>query len=347
MNSRLVFFPLVICTAVFFLVCITGCRNTILSGPRLRENPAANPQSPVSENPAWYVSVNGKTSGRDPARSVASVQGALDSIRSLYRKGKWPAGKSAVIVISGTITGSGSFGPNRSMIDISGAGNYPPIILEGDPMNAGVLNANRNRNNEGRVLYIANNKVTLGSNLTLTGGYSLWGGAVCVGTAGSASDGEFIITGGEISGNTAGLGGGVLVYKGAMTMTGGVIKNNINTDSYSGVKGSGAGVYLYEYNSFTMNGGTISGNGGAATENGGGVLADGHAVFTMSGGEILRNTSSLHGGGVHVGPYGKFVMTGGTISGNSSAEAGGVYTSPYKAVFTQSGGTVSGNTPAP
>jgi hypothetical protein len=215
------------------------------------------------------------------------VEAALTRIKAAYWSGKWPAGKSAVIVINGTITASGSFGPNQAMIDISGAGNYPPIILEGGPVKKGVLNANRSRANEGRVLYIANNTVTLGKNLTLTGGYALRGGAVCVGAHGTASRGEFIMTGGEISGNTASLGGGVLLYKGNMTMTGGEIKNNTATKNYSGVMGTGGGVYVGEGNTFTMSGGTISGNTSAA--DGGVYVSPQGGIFKQSGGTVSKN----------------------------------------------------------
>jgi hypothetical protein len=276
---------------------------------------------------------------------MASVPAALARIKSVYRSGKWPAGESAVLVISGPLAASGAFGPNMAMTDVSGAGNYPPIVLKGDPANPGVLNANRNIGSQGRVLYIANNKVTLGDHLTLTGGYTLWGGAVCVGTAGSPSAGEFIMAGGEISGNIAGIGAGVLVYKGSMTMTGGIIKNNIPTRNYSNVMGTGGGVYVYELASFALNGGIISGNGGAETDNGGGVFTDGRAVFTMNGGEILNNSSSAKGGGVYVAPYGEFTISGGTISGNVSAAGGGVSVSQYSAVFNKLGGTINGNTP--
>jgi hypothetical protein len=351
--------------SIFFLLLATGCGNTLMSGDEknpalsppvsgspgiVTPNPGApnpGPESPSPQSPVWYVSAGGNNSnsGADPAKPMASVQAALDRIKSLYRKGKWPAGASAVIVISGTITGSGSFGPNMAMADISGAGNYPPIVLRGDPVNGGVLNAGRTKDSEGRALYIANNKVTLGDNLTLTGGYTLWGGAVCVGTAGLDSEGEFVMAGGEISGNTAAVGGGVLVYKGRMSMTGGTVKNNIPTNGYSNVMGIGGGIYLNGYTSFTMTGGTISGNGGAETEKGGGVFTDGQSVFTMNGGEILNNTSAVKGGGVYVAPYGKFIMNDGTISGNASASDGGVSVSPYSAEFNKTGGTISGNTP--
>jgi hypothetical protein len=361
MSSKFFFLSFVFFVSFFVLACMGGCGTTVHSGPDPENNPGASPQNPVSpapapsnpgasspaSNPTWYVSPGGKDSGdgTDPSKPLASAQAALARIKSLYKSGNWPAGKSAVITIRGTITGSGSFGSNNAMIEISGAGSYPPLVFEGDPVAGGVLNANRDKANQGRVLYIANNRVTLGSKLTLTGGYTLWGGAVCVGTAGSPSEGDFIMAGGEISGNTAGLGGAVLMYKGRMTMSGGVIQNNANAD-YSQVTGSGGGIYLCEYTSLLMSGGTIRDNGGAKTENGGGVFTDGKALFTMTGGEILNNASISHGGGAHIAPYGNFTLSGGTISGNTSGiSGGGVYVSPYSAVFTQSGGTVSGNTP--
>jgi hypothetical protein len=348
------FFFAVISMTVLSITIMAGCDETLLPDFGANQNSAQPPQAPqtpqIPQNPQnsiWYVSAGGSNSGSgaDSSKPLASVQAALDKIKSAYKSGKWKAGESAVIVVSGTITGSGSFSSNQAMIDISGTGNYPPIILQGDPVKGGVLNANRSRTNEGRVLYIANNTVTLGDNLTLTGGYTLWGGAVCVGTHGMASQGEFFMTGGEISGNTASLGGGVLLYKGNMTMTGGTIKNNVTTKSYSNVMGTGGGVYVGEDNTFTMSGGTISGNGGAETADGGGVAINGNGLFVMTGGDISGNKSADHGGGVHISPLGKFTMTGGTISGNTSATSGGVFKSPYSAVFTNSGGTVSGNTP--
>jgi hypothetical protein len=331
---------------VFVLAAAAGCRNTLLSDPE--ENPPPDPAGPLPQGPVWYVSAGGNNSntnnGTDPANPLASVQTALNRIKAIYRSGKWTAGESAVIVINGTITASGSFGSNKSMVDVSGAGNYPPIILKGDPVQKGALNANRNSSNEGRVLYIANNKVTLDSNLTLTGGYTVWGGGVLVGTAGSASEGEFVMAGGEISGNASQTGGGVMVYKGSMTMTGGIIHHNTNTD-YSKVLGDGGGVYVNEYTSFTLSSGTIRKNGGTKTNSGGGVCVNGKGLFTMTGGEILDNSSIQQGGGVRVVGYGKFTLSDGIISGNTSGADGGVSVSKYDAEFTRLGGTISGNTP--
>ncbi|MDR2795624.1 MAG: hypothetical protein LBB47_02795 [Spirochaetaceae bacterium] len=315
--------------------------------PQQPPNSSQPSQTPGIQNLVWYVSDSGKDSnaGTDASTPLASVQTALSRIKTAYKGGNWPTGESATIVISGTIRASGSFDSSKAMINVAGAGSYPPIILKGDPNQKGVLDANRNSSDDGRVLYIANNKVTLEDDLTLTGGYTLWGGGVLVGLPGTPpTDGEFVMAGGEISGNSGGLGGGVMVYKGSMTMTGGDIKNNVN-DEFSGVPGSGGGVYLYENNAFTMFGGNISGNGGAKTDKGGGVLIDGKAHFTLAGGKILNNNSFTEGGGLQVLPLGEFTMSGGTIKGNTSAKDGGVSVSPYGATFTKTGGNISENTP--
>jgi hypothetical protein len=228
-------------------------------------------------------------------------------------------------------------------VEITGKGNYPPIILQGDPATGGILDANRKRGQEGRVLFITNNKVTLRENLTLTGGNKLWGGAVCVGTSRSGSEGEFIMEGGEISGNTSPSGGGVLIYMGSMVMSGGVIKNNHN--DYFQYDGYGGGVYVYEHATFTMKDGIIETNGGdPKAGKGGGLFIDGKGVATMEGGEIRNNTSTIQGGGVYVTIFGTFNMKGGLITGNKSGKGGGVYVSE-DATFNKTGGTIEKNTP--
>jgi hypothetical protein len=117
---------------------------------------------------------------------------------------------------------------------------------------------------------------------------------------------------------------------------------------------------------FTMTGGTISGNFVATTgENasnsagtgifcdGSGVCVRGDGAFTMSGGEISGNTSSKCGGGVSVRGNGSTVtMTGGTITGNTafctgtyhSEGGGGVYIN--NGTFTMTNCTISGNVTA-
>ncbi|MDR1238674.1 MAG: hypothetical protein LBK27_01040 [Treponema sp.] len=130
----------------------------------------------------------------------------------------------------------------------------------------------------------------------------------------------------------------------------------------------GGGVYV-EANfadstaSFTMTGGTISGNtataitGNPSSGVGGGVwvgtrAADSTASFTMTGGTISSNTA-LSGGGGYVeanssGSTASFTMIGETISGNTASVGGGVWVgtraADSTAFFTMIGGTISGNT---
>ncbi|GHV84421.1 hypothetical protein AGMMS50230_00290 [Spirochaetia bacterium] len=95
--------------------------------------------------------------------------------------------------------------------------------------------------------------------------------------------GTFIMTGGEISSNTAsGYAGGVYIGgNGVFIMTGGTIHGN-----KSGVgSGAGGGVVVQYGGSFTMRGGSISGNivdGGV----GGGVYVDSNGPFIKTGGII-------------------------------------------------------------
>ncbi|MDR2601664.1 MAG: hypothetical protein LBC53_04340 [Spirochaetaceae bacterium] len=370
MNKCFLFLAGAVCLTAAFSLCVIGCGDILppLYGDKdggHEENENGGDKDNNEEDGGnqggsgggsdggsgkfvWYVSSKGSASnsGTEVQSPLPSVNSALDKIKKIYRGGSWPAGESAVIVIRGVITASGYLGANESMVEITGAGAYPPIILKGDPVDGGVLNAGRKNGEDGRVLFITNNKVTLAEKLTLTGGNQLWGGAVCVGTNGAESEGEFIMAGGEISGNKGASGGAVIIYKGSMTMTGGVIKENRN--NYNNNPGSGGGVYVNDYTSFTMTGGIIELNGGDdKAEKGGGIFINGRGAVYMSGGEIRLNTSVQQGGGVYIATLGVFNMSGGLITGNTSGEGGGVYASPYGSggKFDKTGGEVSGNNP--
>ena len=114
----------------------------------------------------------------------------------------------------------------------------------------------------------------------ITGGSGIHGGGVYV-----AGGGTFTMTGGSISGNTADAGGGVYVNKGGtFTMEDGSINNNNVT------AGGGGGVMVNE-GSFTLSGGSITGN---ATNSktfgyGGGVCL--YGTFYLSGDSIIQNNT--------------------------------------------------------
>ncbi|MDR1089319.1 MAG: InlB B-repeat-containing protein [Coriobacteriales bacterium] len=167
--------------------------------------------------------------------------------------------------------------------------------------------------------------------------------------------GSLIMNGGEISGNT-GTGGGVYVRGGSLIMNGGEISGNTcNT--------SGGGVYLYEGSSFTMKAGSILNNSTPNYGYGGGVYVRGGSStsgssFTMEGGTISGNRAT-YGGGVSVEYGSTFVMKNGAISSNLATginsnngaigNGGGVSvgymhgSSVGKSSFTMDGGEISYN----
>jgi len=99
----------------------------------------------------------------------------------------------------------------------------------------------------------------------------------------------------------------------------------------------GTGVWVGTNGTFTMNGGTISGN--TVSSGGGGVAVWG--TFTMNDGTISGNSADW-GGGVYIGPNGTFTMSGGAISGNSAKSYGGGVYVDEKGSFTKTGGTITG-----
>ena len=124
------------------------------------------------------------------------------------------------------------------------------------------------------------------------------------------------------NGYVIGVDGTLTINDSSDSNTGSITGGN-STDKCGGVYVSGT---------FTMNGGTVTGNTGRS----GGVYVSG--TFTMNGGTVTGNTAISGGGGVYV--LSTFNMSGGTISNNSGAWGGGVYVS---GTFTMNGGTISNN----
>lgn len=102
-------------------------------------------------------------------------------------------------------------------------------------------------------------------------------------------------------------------------ISGGTFKMNAGSTITGNIRSSGygGGVFL-DTGTFTMSGGTISGN---TVKSGGGVFVN-RGTFTMSGGTISGNIASEHGGGVYLAS-GTFVKNGGTITGYNSDQANG------------------------
>lgn len=149
--------------------------------------------------------------------------------------------------------------------------------------------------------------------------------------------GDFTMEAGTITNrNPNNKGRGVKVVNGTFTMTGGSITGNTVT----GVAGGGVWV---ENGIFNLSGGSISEN--TAGAGGGGVVLWG-STFIMTGGSITNNSTNMaaakaDGGGVQ-NNWSTFVMTGGEISGNNAGTGGGGVTGDGFTV----GGTarITGNT---
>ena len=172
--------------------------------------------------------------------------------------------------------------------------------------------------------------------LTMTGGniqnnkaasdLSAFGGAVAIlGTPKNTVDltNEFIMTGGTISGNTAGYGGAISAYAAARYWNGNAsvkISGNAEITQNTGRNGGGAIALLTS-------------------------KADNYtSTVEMSGGTISGNETFSKGGGVFL--YGKgdsFYMTDGKISDNEAKQGGGISISDTDAAAYLLGGTIQDN----
>ena len=172
--------------------------------------------------------------------------------------------------------------------------------------------------------------------LTMTGGNiqnnkaasdrSAFGGAVAIlGTPKNSVDltNEFIMTGGTISGNTAGYGGAISVYAADRYWNGNAsvkISGNAEITQNTGRNGGGAiALFTSKADDYT-------------------------STVEMSGGTISENKTFSKGGGVFL--YGKgdsFYMTGGKIADNEAKQGGGIFISDTDAAAYLLGGTIQDN----
>ena len=172
--------------------------------------------------------------------------------------------------------------------------------------------------------------------LTMTGGNiqnnkaasdrRAFGGAVAIlGTSKNTVDltNEFIMTGGTISGNTAGYGGAISVYAADRYWNGNAsvkISGNAEITQNTGRNGGGAiALWTSKADNYT-------------------------STVEMSGGTISENETFSKGGGVFL--YGKgdsFYMTDGIISDNEAKQGGGIFINDTDAAAYLLGGTIQDN----
>ena len=194
------------------------------------------------------------------------------------------------------------------------------------------LASNATRNNRlivktGYTLYLCLNGRELKSSVTSSDDYQGMSQVINV-----DNGAQFILCdckgGGTITHSTGAKGKGVRVggsdpAAATFSMYGGTISGNHADDPRSGSGGAGVEV---QNGTFKMYGGTISDNHEENTGSnygGGGVCAHSSGTFTMYGGTISNNHSVTEAGGVTVWGYGAMNIYGGTIRNNTADNNGG------------------------
>jgi hypothetical protein len=196
-------------------------------------------------------------------------------------------------------------------------------------LEGGEVRENSSASDGGGILAISEGAVQIAGGAVAGNTAAFQGGGISV-YAGSIAN----LEGGEISGNKAADGGGLHIT-GAVTMQGGILRDNQASDN-------GGGVCLAAGGSFTLRGGEILNN--QAPSSGGGVAVY-EGSFVMQDGSIGGNTASSDagtGGGVFV-IRGSFDFSGGKIAGNVANNSGGGVNANHGSVFVMSGGEIAGN----
>ena len=186
------------------------------------------------------------------------------------------------------------------------------------------INKTYNETGRGGAIYVEKGTYTLTEQAAVTNCTTQNWGTVYI-----ANYGEFNMTGGEISGNTADYGAGVYLNRGNMTIADGKIAQNKANHAGGGVSQDG-GIVL-------MRGGEISGN--TADSGAGWRLSSGGSVL-MRDGDITGNNASNAGGGIYQ-DSGTFTVNGGSITKNEAATGGGLRHT--NGTFNFQGGSLYGN----
>lgn len=218
----------------------------------------------------------------------------------------------------------------------AGAGAY---VSGGDFTIGGTANMQDNvATTNGGAAYVS------GGAFSMTGGAMTSNEAAANGGAAYLIGGSFDMTGGSITENNAANGAGAYVTKDTatnaesnFTMSGTAVMTK-NTAA----NGLGGAVYV-NGGDFTMNNGTIGGEGSAnSAKNGGAVYVTG-GEFLMNDGNIIYNTATGNGGAVYMAD-GDFTMKYGHIDNNIANNGGAVYMAGTSAVLTMESGYMNNNT---
>lgn len=175
-------------------------------------------------------------------------------------------------------------------------------VAEGGTLNlkGGMITTPRTLGNDGHVI-LSQGAVNISGGYVTNGNGGGWGGGLCI-TGAKAS---LEMTDGVVAGNKAASGGGIFVNNGAtLKLAGGIISGNA---TYSDSVGLGGGI-LVSGGNVTVSDGYITNNkyakfcgeDGQGGHGGAGLAANNGAHVTISGGQITGNYSEEAGGGVYV-----------------------------------------------
>lgn len=220
----------------------------------------------------------------------------------------------------GAIVAASDRGSVRKVVTVKEGGT---LDLKG-----GMITTAANLSDNGHVI-LSEGKVIIEGGYVTNGNRGGWGGGLCI----TGANASLEMTAGVVAGNKAASGGGVYADRGAtLKLTGGIISGNA---TYSDSDGLGGGI-LVSGGSVTVSGSYITnnkyakycGNDGQGDHGGGGLAANNGTHVIISGGQITGNYSEEAGGGVYVTnlkQQGKawLNITGGNIASNVSYRSEG------------------------
>ena len=195
-------------------------------------------------------------------------------------------------------------------------------------LKGGMITTAANLSDNGHVI-LSTGKVKIEGGYVTNGNRGGWGGGLCI----TGANASLEMTDGVVAGNKAASGGGIFANNGAtLKLAGGIISGNA---TYSDSVGLGGGI-LVSGGNVTVSDGYITnnkyakycGNDGQGDHGGGGLAANNGAHVIISGGQITGNYSDEAGGGVYVTNFGQqsrawLNITGGNIASNMSYRSEG------------------------
>ena len=227
-----------------------------------------------------------------------------------------------------------------AIVAASDGGSVKRVISVADGgtlnLNGGMITTPRDLAGDGHIILAVGNSNE--TQVNINGGFITganlnqqrggWGGGLCV----VGAEVTVNMTGGVIAANKAASGGGIYAESAKLNLSGGIISGNA---TYSDSDGLGGGI-LVSGGSVTVSDGYITnnkyakfcGHDGWGCHGGAGLAANNGAHVTISGGKITGNYSEEAGGGVYVTNQKQQGMawlriTGGIIASNVSHRSEG------------------------